>query len=200
MASDMTGDMTSDMAPEQRRGPARSDVVGTGILAVVGAVALVMGLGYGFLQDDGIVGPGFLPVVTGGFILVAALAEIARMYLEPAGTKPASLVSVAEDAEEMARAASHQADEERDTFGRTRAERSRAIGMVFALILAALILTPLIGLLLSLTAMVLAIVLWVERKPVLPAVLATGGALLVAYLIFVQVLGVPVPQGALGLI
>ena len=71
---------------------------------------------------------------------------------------------------------------------------------IFGLMLVALILVPVLGLLLSLTAMMLVLLLVVERKPVLPSVLATVGALAFFYLAFVQGLNVPLPTGMLGLI
>lgn len=202
--------MASNIESPARHKPATSDVVGTAILAAVGAFALVMGFGYGFLEEGGQVGPGFLPVVTGGFILVASLAEIARMYITH-GQRGGSLMDFTEEIEEEAKAAIGQTGgsdtaatdesvEQRDTFGRTSSQRNRAIVKVFAILLAALLLMPWIGLLLSLTAMVLTVVLWVERKPLLPSVLTAAGAFAGAYLIFVQALGVPLPQGALGLI
>lgn len=176
-------------------------MIGTAILAALGAVALIMGVGYGFLEEDGQVGPGFLPVVTGGFILLASLAEIARLYLSGGERSTGKLLSLVEDVEEEAKAAIGQTgEEELDTFGRTSAQRGLAIVKIFGLLFLALLLVPLIGLLLSLTAMVLAIVLWVEHKPLLPSLLSTVGAFVVAYLIFVLALGVPVPQGILGLI
>lgn len=194
--------------------PATSDVVGTAILAAVGAAALVMGIGYGVIQEDGQVGPGFLPVFTGGFILAASLAEIARMYFAH-GKRGHSLINVAETVEEEAKAAIGQTDGTDgteaggdstedggnvDTFGRTSTERNWAIIKVFGILLAALLMIPVIGLLLSLMGMALTIVLWVERKPLVPSLLATAGGFVAMYLIFVQFLGVPVPQGMLGLI
>lgn len=192
----------SDGSPvPTRRKPAPSDVIGTALVGIVGAVALVIGLGYGFLEDDGQVGAGFLPVVTGSFILVASLAELARMYFaEPASR---GLMSLTETAEQEAKAAIADHKEQAgnlDNFGRTAHERNLAIIKVFGLLLGALVLIPVIGLLLSLTTMVLAIVLWVERKPLVPAVLSTAGVLGLAYLIFIELLGVPAPQGMLGLI
>lgn len=187
--------------------PATSDVVGTAILAAVGAAALIMGIGYGIFEEGGQVGPGFLPVFTGGFILAASLAEIARMYFSRA-QRGHSLLDVAETVEEEAKAAighTHGRDNTEDgghvdTFGRTSTERNWAIVKVFGVLLVALLMTPVIGLLLSLMGMALTIVLWVERKPLVPALLATGGGFVAMYLIFVQFLGVPVPQGMLGLI
>jgi hypothetical protein len=181
--------------------PATSDVAGTLILAVVGGVALVMGMGYGFLEE-GRVGPGFLPVVTAGFILVAALAELARLYLKRPRQHAGSLMGAAEAAENQAAAAIERTErpEERDTFGRTATERRKAILQVFAVMFLALLIIPVVGLLLSLTAMVLAIMLWIERKSPRTAIAVTAGALALVYVVFVQILEVPVPQGLLSLI
>ncbi|WP_165368120.1 tripartite tricarboxylate transporter TctB family protein [Phytoactinopolyspora endophytica] len=177
----------SEAGQPVRRAPTKSDAVGTAFLAAIGAVALVMGLGYGMFGDGGQVGPGFLPSVAGAFIVVASAAELLRMY-------------VAADRIRAAAAQERPAGDERDTFGRTANERTFAVTQVFGIVFAALLLVPVAGLLLSLAAMVLVITVWVERKPVLPAVLCTAGSLGLAYAVFVQFLGVPVPTGTLGLL
>ena len=197
-----TSSVSSNSPARERKRPATSDVVGTALLGFVGAVAFVMGLGYGFMEDEDQVGPGFLPVLTGGFIFVASAAEIARMYLA-SGRGGGTFLSAAESAEEEAKAAAGragQSDADAERASRAEAERNRAIAKVFALLLAALLLVPVTGLLLSLTAMVLAIMLWVERKPVVSSVAISLAGLGIVYLLFVQILGVPLPQGMLGLI
>lgn len=205
----MTSNTSAHASTPKRKKPATSDVVGTAILAALGAFALIMGIGYGFLEEDGQVGPGFLPVVTGGFILAASLAEIIRLYLAGGERSTGSFMSIAEAAEEEALAAmartkdensTKEPGEELDTFGRTTKQRNWAVVKIFGLLFLALLMVPVIGLMLSLTAMVLVIVLWIERKPLIPSLLATAGAFIASYLIFVQTLGVPLPQGMLGLI
>jgi len=198
--------------PPGRALPKTSDVVGTGLLAVMGLVALIMGLGYGFLEDDGLIGPGFMPVLTGGFILLASLAEIGRLYFAPKGRSTAGLGGVAEELSAEAAEAQSEAhadhatdsegsgDEERDTFGRTAKQRSRTVPLIFAVLLGAMLLTQVIGMLLSLTLMMFAIVFFIEKKPLVPSLLTSGAVLAVAYLIFVQMLGVPLPQGLLGIL
>lgn len=183
-----------------RRRPAASDAIGTALVGIVGAAALVIGLGYGFLRESGEVGAGFLPVVIGAFIFVASLAELARMYFfaEPVDAGAMSLAETAEKEADTA-IADNKPTESSDSSGRIKRERNLSVLKVFGLLLAALLLIPVIGLLLSLTAMVLAIVLWVERKPLVPAVLTAAGMLGFAYLLFVQFLGVLTPQGMLGL-
>lgn len=198
--------------PRERVMPKTSDVIGTALLALLGLVAVIMGLGYGFIGDNDQIGPGFMPVVTGGFILVASLAEIGRLYLAPQGQSTAGLGGVAEELAAEAAAAQSEAhaeldtdgdslaDEERDTFGRTAKQRSRTVPLIFAILLAAILLTQVIGMLLSLTLMMFAIVVFVEKKPLIPALLTSGAVLAAAYLIFVQMLGVPLPQGMLGIL
>lgn len=183
--------MSSTTPLPQRQKPATSDVVGTAILAVVGAIALVMGLGYGFRGDSGQVGPGFLPVATGTFILVASLVEIGRLYLTAGRKSPEPEL---EASPALAKA------EERDTFGRVEGERKQAIIRIFGIMLVSLLIVPIVGLLLALALMVFVIVLWVESKTVLAAFLASAGATAVAYIVFVQLLGVPTPQGMLGVL
>src|SRR5699024_6312854 len=85
-------------------------------------------------------------------------------------------------------------DEERDTFGRTAKQRSRTVPLIFAVLLGAMLLTQVIGMLLSLTLMMFAIVFFIEKKPLVPSLLTSGAVLAVAYLIFVQMLGVRCPR------
>ncbi|MCT1776501.1 tripartite tricarboxylate transporter TctB family protein [Brachybacterium sp. p3-SID957] len=191
----------------ERPRPKTSDVVGTGLLGVLGALALIMGLGYGFLGEDGQIGPGFMPVATGGFILLASRAEIGRMYLAPAGQGKAGIGGLADELSAEAAASqatahreTNEIDEDVDTFGRTAKQRRLTVPLIFGILLAAILLTQVIGLLLSLTVMMFAIVVFVEKKPLVPAVLASLAVLAVAYLIFVQLLGVPLPQGMLGIL
>ncbi|MGP9745695.1 tripartite tricarboxylate transporter TctB family protein [Brachybacterium sp. AOP29-B2-41] len=201
--------MTESMleTPRERTMPKASDVVGTGLLALLGLVAVILGLGYGFIGDNDQIGPGFMPVVTGAFILLASLAEIGRLFLAQTGQPTAGLGAVAEELAAEAAAAQTEAHaelgdtgEERDTFGRTAKQRSRTVPLIFAILLAAILLTQVIGMLLSLTLMMFSIVVFVEKKPLVPALLVSGAVLVVAYLIFVQMLGVPLPQGMLGIL
>ncbi len=188
--------------------PNTSDLVGTGILALVGLVAVMMGLGYGFIGDNGQIGPGFMPVLTGAFILVASLADIGRLFLAPKDGSTAGLGGVAEELSAEAAAAQAAAKEERgasseeelDTFGRTAKQRSRTVPLIFGIVLAAVLLIQVLGMLLSLTVMMFAVVFLVERKPLLPSLLTSAAVLAVAYLIFVVMLGVPLPQGMLGIL
>jgi putative tricarboxylic transport membrane protein len=190
----------SDTAVHPR--PAASDVVGNVLLAVVGAVALVVGLGYEAFTDQGLIGPGFLPSVAGGLILVFSLAEIAKLYLARPGDQTGSSLmdQVAAVEEDASQAAAAGGPGELDTFGRTARQQSTAVWKVFGTIGAAILLVPVLGMILSMGLLVLVLALWVERRNVVPVVLTTLGAMAFAYVVFIQVLHVPVPTGPLGFI
>lgn len=181
-------------------GPAsRADVVGTALLAVLGLAAALWGRRYGFTVE-GQVGAGFLPVVTGGFIALASAAELVRLgvqrrALRADGHGPAGLQH-----EQAAAVPADPAEAETDVFGRTSAQRGRAIGVVFGLLLVAVLLVPLLGLLISLSLAVLVLLLVVERKPPVPSLVGALACLAFGYFVFVQALGAPLPTGLLGLV
>lgn len=183
------------------RRPKRSDVVGTAILGAVGLAAAIVGLGYGFFDEAGRVGPGFLPVATGGFIVVASLLEIARMYLAPAPPE-GSLMGSVEEIEHQAQEVmeEHAPAEQLDTFGRTEKQRTLAIVLIFAILAVSLLLVDLIGLILAMTVATLAILLIVERQRVVTSLLVTAASVAFIYIVFVLILLVPLPRGLLGLI
>lgn len=182
-------------------GPTRADLVGTSLLAALGLAAAVYGWQYGFLVD-GQVGAGFLPVTTGGFIALASLAELARTGLQrrPSRADGHVLAPVGDEQAAAVPTGAAAAAEELDVFGRTARQRGRAIAVVFGLLGAALLLVPLLGLLISLSLAVLVLLLVVERKGPVAAVVGAGACLAFGWLVFVQVLGAPLPSGALGLV
>lgn len=190
----------SDTAAHPR--PATSDVVGNVLLAVIGAVALVVGLGYEAFTEAGLIGPGFLPAVAGGLILTFSLVEVAKLYLARPRTHTGSSLmdQVAAVEHDASHATADGSSGELDTFGRTARQQSMAVWKVFGAIGVAILLVPLLGMLLSMGLLVLTLTLWVERRRVLPVVLTTLGAVLFAYVVFIQVLHVPVPTGPLGFI
>lgn len=190
------------VAPARVR-PQTSDVVGTSVLGIVGLFAAVMGIRYGVTVENGQVGPGFLPLVTGSFVLLASVAELLRMFLAPPATHAGSFMQVVEEVEDEARAAVGTADAEAaelDTFGRTAKQRARAIVLIFGILLVALLLIPVIGLLLSLTLMVFTVFVAIERKPIVTSAIISAAALAIMYLIFDLGLNVPLPTGMLGLV
>ena len=65
--------------------------------------------------------------------------------------------------------------------------------------LGAIVLVPLCGFLLSFGALVLFISVWVEHRPWVTAIVVTAVSVAVVHVVFVLLLGVPLPGGALGL-
>lgn len=184
----------------QRRRPELSDVVGTGILGAVGLFAAVMGYGYQLTVENGRIGPGFLPTITGAFIFVAAVIEIGRLYLARPGTEEGRMMAAVGDVEADAKEQVGEHDRGVDTFGRTDKQRNRAPFYVFGTIGVALALVQLIGLLLALSLAMLFLLTVVERRRIVPAVIATVATAGFAYVVFALVLSVPLPTGLLGLV
>lgn len=191
--------MTPAMAAWKRH---RSDLIGTAVLAAVGAVAAVMGLGYGVFTEGNRVGPGFLPVVVGLFILVAAGLELGRILFAGRALSEGSVMALVEDVEQEAaeQISETRREEQRDTFGRTAKQRNWAPLYIFAVIAAALLLVDLIGLVLSFALAVAFLIIVIERRPWWVGLLATAGAVAFIVVIFKVLLGIPLPSGYLGLI
>lgn len=192
-----------------RNKPELADVVGTAILGVVGGVAAVMGFQYGITGENGQVGPGMLPLLTGTFIFLASAAEIFRLYFARVGTSGGRIMSAVEDIE--ARAAKSigavddsdsddAADGDLDTFGRTEKQRNRTPFYIFFTFGVALLLIPVLGLIVSLAAAILFLLLVIERQKWWTSAATTIGAAAFVYVVFGLVLSVPMPSGMLGLI
>ncbi|GAA1622077.1 MULTISPECIES: tripartite tricarboxylate transporter TctB family protein [Brevibacterium] len=197
--------VTAKNPPRNR--PEVSDVIGTAILGVVGAVAAVMGIGYGLSVDSGEVGPGLLPFLTGTFIFLASVAEIFRLFFARVGTSGGRIMSAVEDIEATAAESIDSASEavsadgdEVDTFGRTEKQRNRAPFVIFATFGVALALVPVLGLIIALSLAILFLLIVVEKQKWWTSAAATIGAAVFVYIVFGLVLSVPMPTGMLGLI
>ncbi|MFE2655889.1 tripartite tricarboxylate transporter TctB family protein [Brevibacterium sp. NPDC059310] len=197
--------VTAKNPPRNR--PEVSDVIGTAILGVVGAVAAVMGIGYGLSVDSGEVGPGLLPFLTGTFIFLASVAEIFRLFFARVGTSGGRIMSAVEDIEATAAESIDSASEavstdgdEVDTFGRTEKQRNRAPFVIFATFGVALALVPVLGLIIALSLAILFLLIVVEKQKWWTSAAATIGAAVFVYIVFGLALSVPMPTGMLGLI
>lgn len=156
---------------------------------VVGLTVLISGVNYGLRTEDGLVGPGLMPFAAGLVTTLATLAEAANAWRKQRQTAAdAGAANAIEEADEV------------DHLGRTSAQRNRAVLWVFLVILAAVLMSHVIGLLLSLSLMVVALISVVERKPWWSGVVGGIGAFLFGYGVFGVVLNVPLPTGMLGLI
>jgi putative tricarboxylic transport membrane protein len=165
-----------------RAAPAVGHAIAYGLLAVVGAVALVMGLGYGVFGEDDRVGPGLLPTVAGALVLLISVGKLVG-------------------AVRIARSAPTAAAEPGDGAEDASAARARTgqLALVFGALAAAVLLVPVLGLLVAFFGLSLFISAVVERRPWLPSALIAAASVAVVYAVFGLFLRVPLPGGLLGL-
>ncbi|WIY82802.1 tripartite tricarboxylate transporter TctB family protein [Propionimicrobium sp. PCR01-08-3] len=155
----------------------------------IGIAVLVGSIGYGLETADGLVGPGMVPFLASVVMVLATLVEclnaLRKQRAGAEGTEEANAIADADDV---------------DNLGRTAAQRNRAVVLVFGAILLTVLLTRIIGLLISLSLMVFGLIAFVERKPWWIALIAGVGSFVFGWVVFGLVLNVPLPTGMLGLI
>lgn len=177
---------------------ARVAVASSILLALIGIGAVIGGIGYGVIEEDGLIGPGFLPTMAGGLVAIFAIGDVVgRLRAKPSMSEAELILGAEADAvleEEVA------AESDIDIFGRTQKQRTRMLVAVLAILIATLLLVPLLGFIVSFGLMLLSIAIFVEKRKWLPALAVTAAALAVTYLIFVVLLRVPLPQGLIGII
>lgn len=171
------------------------------VIMFLGISAVAMGAGYGVLDDDGRIGPGFLPAVAG-----ALMAFFAAVNVLTSGRKQTAPLDMVEDRiagtdlGEAPQGMDGSANgEDLDIYGRTQRQRDRMLWTVIGIVLATVVLVPLLGFMLAFAAMLLVIAVVVERRKILPSVLVSVLTLAATYAIFVLFLRVPLPQGILGI-
>ena len=174
----------------------RGEIVAYALLTAAGGYLVVTSFGYGLRNEDGSIGPGLLPLVIGACMVALAGLELAR---RAAGTRTPHRDLLADVAGEESPAVEDADTGGTDIFGRTEPERVRQLWTVVAAMLGAIVLVPLCGFLLSFGALVLFISVWVERRPWVTAIVVTAVSVAVVHVVFVLLLGVPLPGGALGL-
>ena len=177
---------------------ARVAIASSVILALLGIGAVIGGLSYGVIEEDGLIGPGFLPTMAGALVAIFAIGDvIGRLRAKPVMSEAELILGAEADAvleEEVA------AESDIDIFGRTQKQRSRMLVAVLLILIVTLLLVPLLGFIISFALMLLSIAVFVEKRKWLPALAVTAAALAVIYLIFVVLLRVPLPQGLIGFI
>lgn len=178
----------------------RAGIAWDAVLGLIGIYAVVSGFGYQVLQENGEIGPGFLPAVAGGLVaLFAAIDLVNKLRRTPEhDVYDDDAALIGDTAAITLREEMEPTDV--DIFGRTQRQRNRMLLAVLGIIIATVALVPLLGFLISFGLMLIACAVAVERRKWLPSLIVTVVALSATYLIFVVVLRVPLPQGLLGLI
>lgn len=156
------------------------DLVGAVLFMAFGA-AFAVGAASGFplMGEGGRIGSGFMPFVAGALLVVFAamvgVEALLRRQPEEAGEP-------------------EDAADESDGEGGSRYK----VGVVFGLTLVAVLLTPVLGFLLSFGLLVFALVRFVEGGGWLLGVGMGVGAALITWLVFVLFLQIPLPMGIFG--
>ena len=199
-------------------GVAVEQVVVYGLLTALGLGALVMALGYGLFLDDLRVGPGLVPAVVGALILLVGgwelvatlrghrtshdqgLAEIVGAAVDaPVGHAPEGTVSPDDGPLEVPGPGAGPGVNDIDIFGRTPQQRARQLVVVFLALIAAVLLVPLLGFLVSFFLLSVFISAMVERRRWIPSLTISFLAVAAVYGLFVGFLEVPLPTGLLGI-
>jgi putative tricarboxylic transport membrane protein len=161
--------------------PRMGEVAVFGVLTLLGVGVAWASLDYGLTLENGQVGPGLMPAVSG--VLLAALGVALLVRTRGAGPTEAAT----------------EEDDEVDIHGRTRPARIRQLWIVFALLLATIVAVNVLGFLVAFGGFVLVVSTWVERRRVLSSLALTATACAVIYAVFVVFLRVPLPPGVLGI-
>lgn len=172
----------------------------TAVLAAVGAAAVVAGIGYGAFDEDGRVGPGFMPVFAGGLMMLFALTDIFQRWRQSvAAHRDAELALDTTAFHAIESELDGEGNPDIDIFGRSQKQRNRQLVAVIGILIATLFLVNIVGFIIAFGLMLMAIAVFVERRAWLSSLIVSVVALGVAYLIFGVFLRVPLPQGLLGI-
>lgn len=172
----------------------RAEYVGAGMLALLGAGLVFGGADYGVLNEEGRVGAGFMPFVTGSLLVFFGVV-IAFETRRAAGRAASSEVTEGSGPSLLELALSQDDGEQGVPDGEVR---GRNVAIVFGLTLVAILLTPILGFLLAFGLLIFVLVTFVEREGPVLGLLLSIVAIAVTYLVFVLFLAVPLPTGYFG--
>lgn len=187
------------------------------VLLVLGAAVITASFQYGLFDDKGHVGAGFMPFVAG---LVMTLASVWDIVKSRHADGQSGVQGEAEETEQGALSAAGSGsnptvgsdeavgDDADALHEEIRAELEgeeqqagwKAVLSVFGVLIGVVVLSSVIGLLLTLSLMVFVLLLFVEKKPWWAALIGFVLAFAFGYLVFGQLLGVSLPKGLLGLV
>jgi hypothetical protein len=156
-----------------------------------GLLSIIEGIGYGFIRDDGIIGPGFFPIIIGALLAVLGSGILVATFRK---TETISRIEAVElELEREVAELDTDAAPLFDVEGNQRAALA-----VFAGIGAALVASYWLGLILALTVLVFVILQFIERQGLLRSVIAAAVMGFGAWLVFVHYLEVPLGFGIFG--
>lgn len=172
--------MTSVMnRREERQGARRGVLIAYALITAIGLAFVVGSYSYTYQMESGQVGPGYLPRFVGGIVIILGVLLVIQEL------RGGSVL-----------AGDSGVDESR------KLDRSTIIKLVivFALMALAVTATPLIGIIPSLAILVAVLGIFVEKMPKITTMCFVIGASVGAYIIFIEVLNVPLPMGIFGVL
>lgn len=161
-----------------------------GGIGVAGVIAVAEGLSYGVIRDDGIIGPGFLPVLAGSLLVLLSLAIIRSTFRHDDSE------TILDYVEGLAEQSRLEAEAEGDVTAATVAEGSqRSAVFVFVGIGVSLVVAQWLGLILALSALVFCVLFFIEKTGLVRAVIGTLVMGFGTWLVFAHYLEVPLAFG-----
>ncbi|MGH3087724.1 MAG: tripartite tricarboxylate transporter TctB family protein [Rubrobacteraceae bacterium] len=164
------------MIPAERikSGP---DLFGAALLVLIGAAFVAGSLGLEVINQQGRIGPGFMPFATGALLAIFGAMVGAEALLR--SRRPPEEEEVPQTA---------RADGEEEGSRHT-------VAVVFGLTFAAILLIPLLGFLASFGALVFVLVRFIEKGSLFISAALGVGAAALTWAVFVLFLRIPLPMG-----
>lgn len=162
----------------------RPNYVGIGFLVsmiVMGGAYTVMAFGYGLSAERNPMGPGAAPAVLGLLLITGCLFVLGQEFRSY----------------RRARAANREEGEQEEAGPPAARELVKPL-MIVLVLLAGLMLAPVVGMTISMTAVVIVIALVVEKVKLLPSLIMGAVSALMLWGIFQQVLNVRFPDSLIG--
>lgn len=178
----------------------KPDLIGSGIVIAIGIFVAAWSPQYG-LANGAVIGPGFVPfwfglaiAVFGATTVIGAFMK-ARRLARSQSAVPEQEVRVDTGQEEIALAGDTEQAEEVSAGAGHRWHRA---ALVFALVIVAVALTPLLGFAVAFGLVTFTILCLIERERWWVSLITTAGVMGLLYWLFAAFLQIPVPIGPWG--
>ncbi|GAB3559389.1 tripartite tricarboxylate transporter TctB family protein [Spelaeicoccus albus] len=191
----------------------KPDLIGACITIAIGAFVAAWSPTYG-LRTGQVIGPGFVPFAFGVAMAVFGIAAVVGAVIRarreamadrPAAAERASSGAVVEApdggaASEIREASAADADGVRigGDAEESTAPTWRKAGIVFIVALAAVALTPVLGIAVAFGLAAVAMLCFIDRERWWLSIIVSAGVMILLYLLFADFLKIPIPIGPWG--
>jgi len=181
--------MATTAVSQVMRNRETGELVAFALITAMGLFLVTTAGDYTIIREGGIVGGGFLPLLIGVVLTVLGSAQLVTAAIR--------VRALASDSAELDRrdAVRRQEAQTRDAFGRTARQRTRQFALVLAATVVAVATASLLGLLAALGLLSVFISAFVERRSWWASIVISVASVGLVWLIFVPLLGVPLPDG-----